>query len=157
MSLKHIWQHTSSIPSRIRHDWWLMIDVSNIQYPIFWYNTPSIPSRLRHRPASANASWVTKRRSLEVPCFPFSIFHLTLSHIFIYLWSLIFPSICFIRSRLNSLKNNFLGSPRFHRRKMHGTCVVSHQNSISYIYEVDMNTNKECIAVPEETLGFYDH
>ena len=25
-----------------------------------------------------------------------------------------------IRSRLNSLKNNFLGSPRFHRRKMHG-------------------------------------
>jgi len=30
------------------------------------------------------------------------------------------PSQAHWRSRLNSLKNNFLGSPRFHRRKMHG-------------------------------------
>jgi len=29
------------------------------------------------------------------------------------------PSAAHWRSRLNSLKNNFLGSPRFHRRKMH--------------------------------------
>ena len=30
------------------------------------------------------------------------------------------PSSAHWRSRLNSLKNNFLGSPRFHRRKLHG-------------------------------------
>ena len=30
------------------------------------------------------------------------------------------PSATHWRSRLNSIKNNFLGSPRFHRRKMQG-------------------------------------
>ena len=30
------------------------------------------------------------------------------------------PSSVHWRSRLNSIKNNFLGSPRFHRRKMQG-------------------------------------
>ncbi len=30
------------------------------------------------------------------------------------------PSAAHWRSRLNSIKNNFLGSPRFHRRKMQG-------------------------------------
>ena len=32
------------------------------------------------------------------------------------------PSAVHWRSRLNSIKNNFLGSPRFHRRKMQGNC-----------------------------------
>jgi len=36
------------------------------------------------------------------------------------------PSAAHWRSRLNSIKNNFLGSPRFHRRKMHDV-VVAHQ------------------------------
>ena len=31
------------------------------------------------------------------------------------------PSATHWRSRLNSIKNNFLGSPRFHRRKMQGS------------------------------------
>ena len=34
------------------------------------------------------------------------------------------PSAAHWRSRLNSIKNNFLGSPRFHRRKMHGKVEV---------------------------------
>lgn len=38
------------------------------------------------------------------------------------------PSAAHWRSRLNSIKNNFLGSPRFHRRKMHVDDVVgAHQ------------------------------
>ncbi|XP_023319473.1 serine/threonine-protein kinase BRSK2 isoform X2 [Eurytemora carolleeae] len=36
------------------------------------------------------------------------------------------PSQAHWRSRLNSLKNNFLGSPRFHRRKLHDDLVSSH-------------------------------
>ena len=30
------------------------------------------------------------------------------------------PSAAHWRSRLNNIKNNFLGSPRFHRRKLQG-------------------------------------
>lgn len=37
------------------------------------------------------------------------------------------PSAAHWRSRLNSIKNNFLGSPRFHRRKMHEDVVGAHQ------------------------------
>ena len=35
------------------------------------------------------------------------------------------PSAVHWRSRLNSIKNNFLGSPRFHRRKMQGKIKFS--------------------------------
>ena len=34
------------------------------------------------------------------------------------------PSATHWRSRLNSIKNNFLGSPRFHRRKMQGEEIL---------------------------------
>ena len=34
------------------------------------------------------------------------------------------PSATHWRSRLNSIKNNFLGSPRFHRRKMQGSMLM---------------------------------
>ena len=36
------------------------------------------------------------------------------------------PSATHWRSRLNSIKNNFLGSPRFHRRKMQGGQYSGH-------------------------------
>lgn len=47
------------------------------------------------------------------------------------------PSAAHWRSRLNSIKNNFLGSPRFHRRKMQGdfklTILLNNSNIFSLL------------------------
>ena len=48
------------------------------------------------------------------------------------------PSSVHWRSRLNSIKNNFLGSPRFHRRKMQGeNMIIFDQEQFLFWYEIN--------------------
>jgi hypothetical protein len=47
------------------------------------------------------------------------------------------PSSAHWRSRLNSLKNNFLGSPRFHRRKLHGENDECHFSGLIKVVFID--------------------
>ena len=74
-----------------------------------------------------------------------------------------------IRSRLNSLKNNFLGSPRFHRRKMHGMRSSKAFKPFFKLLPLSIfSTSKKkivsvtwrkkttlLVSVPEETPGYH--
>ena len=50
------------------------------------------------------------------------------------------PSSTHWRSRLNSIKNNFLGSPRFHRRKMQGMYLSYPFSYDILFYLAEINT-----------------
>uniref|UniRef100_A0A672LE40 BR serine/threonine kinase 2 n=1 Tax=Sinocyclocheilus grahami TaxID=75366 RepID=A0A672LE40_SINGR len=47
------------------------------------------------------------------------------------------------RTRLNSIKNNFLGSPRFHRRKLQGTSSARYISKLFFL-NININLFRDC-------------
>ena len=57
------------------------------------------------------------------------------------------PSTAHWRSRLNSIKNNFLGSPRFHRRKMQGNLISFKIDDHQELSEITDQLSESAICV----------
>jgi len=56
------------------------------------------------------------------------------------------PSVSSVawRARLHSIKNNFLGSPRFHRKKLQGTLIKNVKVKVVNLYSASSQTCLWC-------------